>query len=246
MEGNRTIMSSMTIPLCTVLIAALTAAPVLAQSQPSKAPASSQEAARPAGTTRATEGPASTAPAAPKSDLVQDKFRKFQKEMSRTDAAPGTRGAAAAADPAATGAASAAEASEKAPESISVFSLGFQILLGLAFVLILAVVSIRLLKKFQGRLFARSGPSGGGDILEVLESCHLGTNQRVIAMRINDEVGVLGVTPQGITLLTVLKQPADELIKQRAGNSAAFSDNLNKLLDRFKKPKRVSDLLDEA
>jgi hypothetical protein len=46
----------------------------------------------------------------------------------------------------------------------------------------------------------------------------------------------------------VLKQPAGEIGQARRGesNPAAFSDNLNKLLDRFKKPKKVSDLLDEA
>jgi flagellar biogenesis protein FliO len=64
----------------------------------------------------------------------------------------------------------------------------------------------------------------------------------------HDEVGVLGVTKEGIRLLTVLKQPAGEIGAARRGDSnpAAFSDNLNKLLDRFKKPKKVSDLLDEA
>lgn len=203
------------------LFAALQAAPAGAQTPAAKPPAASAE----------TAGSQPTAPAAVQPDGVQDKFRKFQKEMARGEG------------PAAN---NRQPAPAKQPEEVGVFSLGLQILLGLAFVLILAVVSIRLLKKFQGRLFARSGQTAGGDIFEILETCHIGTNQRVVAIRLDDEVGVLGVTTHGITLLTMLKQPAEELMKRRAGNSAAFSDNLNKLLDRFKKPKRVSDLLDET
>jgi flagellar biogenesis protein FliO len=81
----------------------------------------------------------------------------------------------------------------------------------------------------------------------VLETCHLGARQRVVALRMNEEVGILGVTEHGISLLTVLKEPVGDLRRARSGegNSAAFSDNLNKLLERFKKPKKVSDMLDE-
>lgn len=166
-------------------------------------------------------------------DPVEDKFRRFQEEMSQDTSDRNE----SFSTPAAT------------PEPRGLVSLSFQVVLGLAFVLLLAVTGIRLLKRLQGRMLSRPGaPAGGGDLLEVLETCHLGQNQRVVALRINDEVGVLGVTPTGITLLTVLKQPAEEIRRTRMGpgNAAAFSDSLNKLLDRFKKPKRVSDLLDEA
>lgn len=212
------------------LLAALLAAPSRAQSPAPKASAATAEAPG-GGAPKAAPGSSQAAPGAGPSDGIQDKFRRLQKEMARGEGAAATPERPAPA---------------KEPESVGVLSLGLQILFGLAFVLILAVVSIRLLKKFQGRLFSRSGHTAGGDILEILETCHIGTNQRVVAIRLDDEVGVLGVTAQGITLLTVLKQPAEELMKRRAGNSAAFSENLNKLLDRFKKPKRVSDLLDET
>ncbi|MEO6097662.1 MAG: flagellar biosynthetic protein FliO [Fibrobacteria bacterium] len=171
-------------------------------------------------------------PPPPPSPAMEEKFRKLQKEMERKD--PG-------------GKASVAKAQENnEPESIGVGSLAMQVLFGLAFVLLLAVVSIRGLKRMQGRMLSK--PGKGGDIFEVLETCHLGSHQRVVALRMNDEVGILGVTQQGISLLTVLKEPADDLRRERAGesNSAAFSDNLNKLLERFKKPKKVSDLLDEG
>jgi flagellar biogenesis protein FliO len=183
----------------------------------------------------AAASPVSQAPA---QDPVQEKFRKLQAEMGTTDAST----------PGAAGIGGSGEAPGTAPEPPGLFTLSIQVIFGLAFVLLLAVVSIRLLKRAQGRMFARAGAPAGGDLLEVLETCHLGTNQRVVALRINDEVGVVGVTQQGMTLLTMLKQPAEEVLSRKAGsgNPAAFSDSLNRLLERFKKPKRVSDLLDEA
>jgi len=169
---------------------------------------------------------ASAEPSAP-TPAMEEKFRKLQKEMQSNPAAP----AAGTQAPAAS-------------DGKSVGGVALQILFGLAFVLLLAVVSIRVLKRLQGRMLTRPGP--GGDLLEVLETCHLGPQQKVVAIRMHDEVSVLGVTKDGINLLTVLKHPAEEIRQARGGNPAAFSDNLNKLLERFKKPKKVSDLLDEA
>jgi flagellar biogenesis protein FliO len=182
---------------------------------------------------RAAAASAELPPPPPKpTPAMEDKFRKLQKEMERRE--PATK----AGEPANT--------EQPAGESVSLGKLAMQILFGLAFVLLLAVVSIRGLKRIQGRLLSRPG-RGGGDLFEVLETCHLGARQRVVALRMNEEVGILGVTEHGISLLTVLKEPVEELRRARSGegNSAAFSDNLNKLLERFKKPKKVSDMLDE-
>ena len=230
MNSNR----SVTAPAA-FLLAALLAAPVA-----SAAPAKSLYSA-PAGSHSGQEAAAEAAadlPPPPPSPAMEEKFRKLQKEMERKD--PGST-AASASD------GKAAKARENdGSESIGVGALALQIVFGLAFVLLLAVVSIRGLKRMQGRLLSK--PGKGGDIFEVLETCHLGSHQRVVAMRMNDEVGILGVTQQGISLLTVLKEPADDLRRARAGesNSAAFSDNLNKLLERFKKPKKVSEMLEEG
>jgi hypothetical protein len=51
------------------------------------------------------------------------------------------------------------------------------------------------------------------------------------------------VTRESISLLTTLERPAGEVILDRRGrgNPALFSDNLNKMLERFKKPKKVSE-----
>lgn len=222
--------SRMTVPAA--LLAAFLAAPAAYPQADAPRPAApaAQESGAPARPANAAK---------PGADPVQDKFRKLQKEMSQ-GGAPGAQERGIAAPGEEPGDAPAAA------EQPSMISLSLQIVFGLVFVLVLAVVSIRLLKRFQGRLLSRPGGGPGGDLLEVLETCHLGTHQKVVALRINDEVGVVGVTQHGINLITVLKQPAGEIRKQRmaSGNSAAFSDNLNKLLDRFKKPKRVSDLLE--
>jgi flagellar biogenesis protein FliO len=167
---------------------------------------------------------------APPTPAMQDKFRKLQKEMEN---GPHSQGSGPAAKP----------ADNQPAQSVAVGTVAMKILLGLVFVLLLAMVTIRVLKRMQGRFLSK--PGKGGDIFEVLETCHLGAQQRVVALRMNDEVGIVGVTQHGISLLTVLKEPAEDLRRSREGNSAAFSDNLNKLLDRFKKPKKVSELLDE-
>lgn len=176
-------------------------------------------------------------PAAP-TPAMRDKFRKLQEEMASDPARP--------ADPGESAAAPTGMPGEAPGPSVNVGSVALQILFGLAFVLLLAVVAIRGLKRLQGRML--TGPGRSGDLLEVLESCHLGPQQKVVAIRMHDEVGIIGVTKEGMSMLTVLKEPADQIRKSRGGesNSAAFSDNLNKLLDRFKKPKKVSDLLDEG
>lgn len=183
---------------------------------------------------RAAAAPAELPPPPPTkpSPAMEEKFRKLQKEMERREPA------SKAGEP--------ANPEQSPNETVSLGKLALQIVFGLAFVLLLAVVSIRGLKRMQGRLLSRPG-RGGGDLFEVLETCHLGARQRVVALRMNGEVGILGVTEHGISLLTVLKEPVEELRRTRSGegNSAAFSDNLNKLLERFKKPKKVSDMLDE-
>lgn len=223
-------------------IGALAAACLLSPLQASAASATSSSPSSPSAAGPEMNG---AAKGANQGDPVGDKFRKLQHEMESAASAGGAASTKLGARE--TAAKPAAAEAEHQPEAMSITSLAFQILLGLIFVLILAVVSIRVLKRLQGKMLSKTGKPGG-DLFEVMESCHLGAHQKVIALRMNDEVGILGVTQQGITLLTILKEPAAEIRQShtRESNSAAFSDNLNKLLDRFKKPKRVSDLLDEA
>jgi|GEM_PF-3420407 len=155
-------------------------------------------------------------------DPVADKFARMQQEI--------------AANP---------EQGQAATETGGVhpLMLGVEVVLGLAFVLVLAVFTIRFLKKLQGGMLR--GPMGtGGDLLEVVETCHLGPGQRILAVRMGDRIGVMGAGKEGINLLHLLDQPAANLLAGRQTNPQAFSDNLNRLMDKFKKPKKVSELLD--
>jgi flagellar biogenesis protein FliO len=178
------------------------------------------------------------APASLQSSLSQEKFKKLQKEMESDASSKSTLQNDKSAK---------TNSDQNAPQVRSLPSLALQILMGLIFVLLLAVITIRVLKRLQGRMLAKPGKPGG-EFFEVLETCHLGTHQKVVALRMNDEVGILGVTPQGISLISMLKESASEVRQAyaRDNNSLAFSENLNKLLDRFKKPKKVSDMLDEV
>ncbi len=177
---------------------------------------------------------------------VDEKFQRLQKEMENDPAKGITSGSGSGKSTATL----FKDNDSSIPKGRSVGSLAFQIILGLIFVLLLAVVTIRLLKRMQGRLLAKplSGGKTNHEFFEVLETCHLGTHQKIVALRIHDEIGVLGVTQQGISLITLLKEPAQEVRQAyfQGKNSEVFSENLNKILERFKKPKRVSDLLDEA
>ena len=200
---------------------------------------------KPAGHAASEEPAPESADASQPTAAMEEKFRKLQKEMGARPSAAPVQGPSSPPGPGSSVPPSEDSASASA-ESPSTSGLGLRVLFSLVFVLLLAVVAIRGLKRLQGRLLTRTAV--GGDMLEVLEICHLGPQQKVVAVRMHDEVGVLGVTKEGIRLLTVLKRPAEEIRQAHRpeSNPAAFSDSLNKLLDRFKKPKRVSDMLDET
>jgi flagellar biogenesis protein FliO len=154
---------------------------------------------------------------APAPDPVAEKFQKFQQEYAGDGADP---------SPAAP------------PESRSLFRLVLEVGAALALVLALAVLGIRLLRKAQRGMLA--GPAGG-DLLEVVESCHLGPGQRLVAVRLDGKIGVLGVTREAISLVATLDRPAGEVIQERRrqGNPAQFSENLNRMLERFRGPKKA-------
>ncbi len=136
---------------------------------------------------------------------------------------------------------------EEIPEGKSIWVIGTQIFCGLLFVLFLMIVTLRLLKKAQSGL-GRKALAVNGQFFEVLETCHIGTQQKIIALRMQNDVGIIGVTTSAITLLQTLEGQATTILQQQSknGNTAEFADNLNKLLDRFKKPKKVADYLKEG
>jgi flagellar biogenesis protein FliO len=159
-------------------------------------------------------------------DPIAEKFARMQQEMAAGGGLP---------DTAATAAASASH-----PLWIAA-----QVGLGLLVVLVLAVICIRFLKRLQGGML-RGTTGNVSDLLEVLETCHLGPQQRLIAVRMGDRVGVIGATKEGMSLVHLMDSPAEAILANRKGNPQDFSENLNRLLDRFKKPKKVSELLKES
>ena len=163
------------------------------------------------------EPSAATAPSSG-SQAVQEKFQRMQHEIQ-------SDGGASA--PAAAG------------RSLPLLAL--EIAFALVLVLGVAVASIRILRRVQRGML--KGSSAGGDLLEVIETCHLGPGQRLVAVRMDGKIGVVGVSKEGISLVATLDRPAGEIIPERRsqGNPAVFADNLNRMLEKFKKPKKVSE-----
>ncbi len=156
-------------------------------------------------------------------DLVAEKFQKMQLAIAAEESLPDTAMAAAS--------------------NVHPFWLTVEIAAVLLMVLALAVISIRLLKKLQGGMLRGSGPAAG-DLLEVVETCHLGTHQRIFAVRMGNRIGIIGASKESMQMLHLLDESAQETLASRQSNPQAFSENLNRLLDRFKKPKKVSELME--
>ncbi len=152
------------------------------------------------------------------SDPAAEKFLRVQQALQS--------GAAAAGEPAA--------AARPLPLLV------LEVAAALLFVLGAVVVTVRLLRKAQ-RGMLRGAVDG--DLIEVLETSHLGPGQRLVAVRLDGRIGVLGVTRENVSLLTLLDRPAADLLRERRekGNPALFTENLNRVLEKFKKPKKVSE-----
>lgn len=116
--------------------------------------------------------------------------------------------------------------------------------IGLLAVLGLAVGSIRLLKKAQKGI--QGSVQGGGNLMEIVEILHLGPGQKVVALKIHQQIVVVGATKESIGSVHVLPEPASSVLADRNTNPQVFSDNLNRLLDKFKKPKKVSEFEQEV
>lgn len=167
---------------------------------------------------------------------LEAKFQRLQNEM---DAAHGLPSGNTGSNP--------LPGKSRATEPTGILSLSLQIFFGLIFVLILAVVTLRFLKRLQRN--AGFKPKGmGQDFFQVLETCYLDSQHKVVALRMGPRMGIIGISPQSVSLLHEFTETPSELGfgTQGEGNAAAFSESFNKVLERFKKPKRVSDLLEEG
>ncbi len=116
--------------------------------------------------------------------------------------------------------------------------------LALILVVLLIAVALKLLKGLQRKsLFTQSNSKG--ELLEVLETCHLGPQHKIVAIRMHDRICALGMSPNQVNLIRDFDISLDEWLlaqKNQPGNANHFNENLNRLLDRFKKPKSFSQL----
>jgi flagellar biogenesis protein FliO len=81
--------------------------------------------------------------------------------------------------------------------------------------------------------------SSGTFLFEVMETCHLGPGQRIVAIRMQNKVGMVGVSKENISFMGYLEgEPlAMEKAMRKEGNAVQFGDSLTQVLERFKKPK---------
>jgi flagellar biogenesis protein FliO len=179
---------------------------------------------------RSAEGPENGGDAG-----LESKLAKIQREIQgdRKEAAhQSSRMGIAASSPAAGG---------------SLFKAGIQMAVCLAFILVLVVLSIKLLKRFQKAAFLKTRGAGRNS-LEVLETCYLGKDQKVVHMRMDNSRVFLGVTSHGIQTLEMPERvtPIHSPASRPSDNTPNdFSKNLNQLLTKFKKPKTVTQSLAE-
>jgi len=121
-------------------------------------------------------------------------------------------------------------------EEVSVSALVIKTVFGLLFIVVLIVVLVYLMKKLQGGKFNRL--TQGTDI-EILEVAPLGQHQKIVSVKIQSKIMVLGVTQQTINTLTTLEgEDAQRYLMsatQTGITSGQFSQTVNQLLSKFKR-----------
>ena len=136
--------------------------------------------------------------------------------------------------------------SKKESSQKSMMYITFKMVFGLVFIIILAVFSLRFLKKFQNASMLKKF-NKKQELIEIMETCYLGNDQKIVVIKIQNTLAILGVTSHGINLIKELN-PGETIAANSVENtqqSAAFSDNLNQFLSKFKKPKTLSQTLRE-
>ncbi len=127
-------------------------------------------------------------------------------------------------------------AQDQTPEEVSVSTLVIKTFLGLAFIILLIVVLIYLMKKLQGSAFNKF--SGQGD-LEVLDMTPLGQQHKIMTVKLHGKILVLGVTQQSINTLTTIEGDDAERYLNKASQSGIasgqFNQTVNQLLSKFKR-----------
>ncbi len=110
---------------------------------------------------------------------------------------------------------------DKSPDYVT---MGLQLGGGLFGILILAVFSIRGLKKLQGSA-ALWGKNTKKNSINIIETSFLGKNQRVVMVEVNNELLLLGVTSENIQLISRMDKKEGE--KEGASFGEAYSDEIS-------------------
>ncbi|SEE38043.1 flagellar protein FliO/FliZ [Pseudomonas kilonensis] len=129
-----------------------------------------------------------------------------------------------AAEPVATAAAAPAVGSGVAGQ-LAQLVLGLLLVLGLIFFL------AWLLRRVQ-----QAGPSGKGQVIDIVGSRALGPRDRLVLVQVGNEQILLGLTPGTITALHVLKEPVQVPSTEPA--SPEFAQRLMELLGKDQKDKK--------
>ncbi len=123
----------------------------------------------------------------------------------------------------------AAEGDLKTPAAAPPSPLGgetiFQVLMGLALVLVAVVFCAWLMRRLL-----RMQPGGADGQLRILAALSMGTRERVVLLEVGDTQLLLGIAPGRIQTLHVLEQPI-EMAETRAhqGFPRQLSDAINKM-----------------
>ncbi|EPJ80389.1 MULTISPECIES: flagellar biosynthetic protein FliO [Pseudomonas] len=129
-----------------------------------------------------------------------------------------------AAEPVATAAAAPAVGSGVAGQ-LAQLVLGLLLVLGLIFFL------AWLLRRVQ-----QAGPSGKGQVIDIVGSRALGPRDRLVLVQVGNEQILLGLSPGTITALHVLKEPVQVPSTEPA--SPEFAQRLMELLGKDQKDKK--------
>ncbi|WP_025132291.1 flagellar biosynthetic protein FliO [Pseudomonas sp. PH1b] len=106
-----------------------------------------------------------------------------------------------------------------------------QLVLGLLLVIGLIFFLAWLLRRVQ-----QAGPSGKGQVIELIGSRALGPRDRLVLVQVGNEQILLGLTPGTITPLHVLKEPVQVPSSEQA--TPEFAQRLMELLGKDQKDRK--------
>ncbi|MGC5700280.1 flagellar biosynthetic protein FliO [Pseudomonas sp. NFXW11] len=106
-----------------------------------------------------------------------------------------------------------------------------QLVLGLLLVIGLIFFLAWLVRRVQ-----QAGPSGKGQVIELIGSRALGPRDRLVLVQVGNEQILLGLTPGTITPLHVLKEPVPVPSTEQA--TPEFAQRLMELLGKDQKDKK--------